>query len=124
MFSFNDVVHRHPVYFVSVLTVMLCSGHWAVCAVCLSAAVGVLKWHSGAPWQFLVAAGTVFTIVEVLLVSSPARTMNYDYAVPALGVPLWLVPWWALRAHWALDLYRVCGGLVLDSGEKDGSSVV
>ena len=124
MVALNDVVRRHPLYAVSVLTLLLFSNNWVACTLSLCAVTYVLKWHSGTPWLFLFSCGVAFTAVEIVLVSTTARTMRYDYAIPELGVPLWLLPWWSVRSHWVLDLYCACGILQKKNGEKEGGSIV
>jgi hypothetical protein len=124
MVALNDVVRRHPLYAVSVLTLLLFSNNWMACTLSLCVVTYVLKWHSGTPWLFLLSCGVAFTAVEIVLVSTTARTMRYDYAIPELGVPLWLLPWWSVRSHWVLDLYRACGILQKRNGEKEGGSIV
>lgn len=124
MVVLNDVVRRHPLYATSVLILVMFSNNWALCTASLSVVAYALKWHSGTPWLFLALCGVAFTAVEIVLVSTTTRTMRYDYAIPELGVPLWLLPWWSVRVHWVLDLYCVCGILQKNHEEKEAGSVV
>ena len=124
MVGLEDVARRHAFYLVSMFSVMVFSDNWPPCFALLSACVYGLRWHSGTSLSFMISVSVVFTIAEIVMLSLPVRTMRYDYAVPQLGIPLWILPWWAVRAHWVLDLYCVCGILKKKGVEKDHGDVV
>lgn len=124
MVALNDVVRRHPLYAVSILTLLMFSNDWVVCTLSLSVVTYILKWHSGTPWLFLASCSVAFTALEIVLVSTTARTIRYDYAIPRLRVPLWLLPWWSVRSHWVLDLYCACGIYHKKNDEKESKSIV
>jgi len=124
MVALNDVVRRHGIYAVSVACLVAFSNNWPLCTLGLSAATYGLSRHSRTSLLFPVGAGLLFTVLEILLVSTPTRTTRYDYAIPQLGVPLWLLPWWAVRSHWVLDIYCVCGIWSKRYADKEGGSAV
>lgn len=124
MVGLKEVARRHAMYLVSVASVMMFSDNWAVCTPVLSMVVYVLRWHSGTSLMFMSTVAMVFTLMEMLMISLQVKTMRYDYAIPEIGIPLWLVPFWAVRAHWVLDLYCVCGIVEKTRIRKDESSAV
>jgi hypothetical protein len=124
MVARGDVARRHLLYAVSVVCLLLFSDNWLVCTLLMCAIAQALRWHSKSSLLFMTVAALAFPLVEVVLVSTTSRTMRYDYAIPELGIPLWLLPWWAVRAHWVLDIYCACGILHKKNADRDGSSAV
>lgn len=124
MVAWSDVARRHALYAASVVCLLLFSDNWLACTLLMSIIAQGLRWHANASLLFMAATALAFTLVEVLLLSTPSRTMRYDYAIPELGVPLWVLPWWAVRAQWVLDIYCACGIMHKTNLDRDGSSAV
>lgn len=124
MVGLEDVARRHAFYLVSMLSVIVFSDNWPPCFALLASCVYGLHWHSGTPFLFMISMSLVFTLAEIVMLSLSVRTMRYDYAIPQIGIPLWIIPWWAVRAHWVLDIYSVCGILKKKSIEKDQDDLV
>jgi len=124
MVAWGDVARRHPLYAASVVCLLLFSDNWLVCTLLMCVMAQALRWHSKSSLLFMTATALVFTLMEVVLLSTSSRTMRYDYAIPELGVPLWLLPWWAVRAHWVLDIYCAIGILRKKNADREGSSAV
>ena len=124
MVGLTEITHRHALYAIAVLCIMTFSTNWSACFLLLCITSYAIHLHSGTSLAFMASAALVFAIVEVAMIKLGVRTARYDYAVPELGIPLWLLPWWAVRAHWVLDVYCVCGILQKKSMDKEPSSMV
>lgn len=124
MVGLRDVVRRHVYYLLSVVAVLALSSNWTACFAALSILAYGLHRDSAHSITFMVIVGVILSALEVLMIAMQARTTRYDYALPELGIPLWLVPWWSVRAHWILDVYCVCGILQKKNHEKEDGCVV
>ena len=120
----KDVARRHAFYLMSMFSVMILSDNWILCFSFLAACVYGLHWHSGTPFLFTTLVSLVFTISEIVMLSLSVKTMRYDYAIPRIGIPLWILPWWAVRAQWVLDIYCVCVVINDKEIEKDRNDIV
>jgi len=124
MVGLREVARRHLFYVAAVSVVIMFSDNWAVCAPLLCVMSYALHYHSTHSLVFMMFVGVAFSMIEVVMIGLQVRTTRYEYAIPQLGIPLWLVPWWSVRAHWILDIYCVCGILQKRGLEKDEGCVV
>ena len=114
------VAQRHAVYTAACLCVALTSTNAPKCACCLACCAAALCWHSRAQAVFVLFSASVLTVAEGLLGLHSNAALAFPAAPP---VPLWLLlPWWAVRARWVLDLHTVAA-LLRREPKDDGFMV-
>lgn len=124
MVAYNELFQRTAVYLAATLGLCLLSHNTVACSGLLTACACALAWHARGDSVFMLVSAAFFTLVEVGVYFGSDHAVVYDSAPPALGVPLWVAPWWAVRARWVLDLYCFAGLASKPREEKDPHAFV
>lgn len=124
MVGYNELVQRTALYLAATLGLCLLSHNAVACFALLTACACALAWHAKEDILFMLASAAFFTLVEISVYFGSSGAVIYDSSPPALGVHLWVVPWWAVRARWVLDLYCFAGLASKPKEDKDPSASV
>ena len=124
MVVLREVVNRHVAYVLACVCVAVLGEMPFLCTALLSAITSGLRWHTQNTALFYVLSAFLFAAVEVVIMAVAAKPWHYDYPMSAFGIPLWVLPFWSVRAQWSMDVFCVSGVLVKYRSDKDVHSAV
>jgi hypothetical protein len=124
MVAYHELLQRAAVYAAATLGLCLLSHNAIACSLLLTGCACALAWHAQKDNAFMLVAAIFFTFVEVCVFLGSDRAVVYDAAAPVVGVPLWVAPWWAVRARWMMDLYCFTSLVTKPIEDKDPSASV
>lgn len=124
MVVLREVVNRHLAYMFACMCVAVLGEMPFLCTALLSAIVGGLRWHTQNAVIFYVLSAFLFAAVEVVTMAVAVKPWHYDYPMSAFGIPLWVLPFWSVRAQWSMDVFCVAGVLVKYRSDKCVHSAV
>lgn len=124
MVVLREVLNRHLAYVLACMCVAALGEMPLLCTALLSAIVGGLRWHAQNSIIFYLLAAFLFATVEAVTMSVAVKSWRYDYPMPAFGIPLWVLPFWSVRAQWSMDVFCMASVLVKHRSDKGVHSVV
>ena len=124
MVVLRDVLNRHLMYVLACVCVAVLGEMPFLCTALLSAIAGGLRWHTQSTAIFYVLSAFLFTAAELVTMAVAVKPWHYASPVPAFGIPLWVLPFWSVRAQWSVDVFCVAGVLVKYRSDKDAHSAV
>tara|TARA_B110001450_G_scaffold36210_1_gene31947 strand:+ start:2452 stop:2859 length:408 start_codon:yes stop_codon:yes gene_type:complete len=124
MVVLREVVNRHVAYVLACACVAALGEMPFLCTALLSAITCGLRWHTQNAVIFYVLSAFLFAAVEVVTMAVAVKPWHYDYPMSAFGIPLWVLPFWSVRAQWSMDVFCVAGVLVKYRSDKCVHSAV
>ena len=106
MVTFGDVSKRHLVYGASVVVVPTCARWVGACTVLLSALLYAIARQHNTPAAFSLWASLAGCAATSMSTVASAHTLWFANGLAYIEIPLWLIPSFAIGAHWALDLFH------------------